>query len=219
MKEIEQQTIEWKESWHDEYLKWICGYANAYGGTLYIGKDDDGKPVGVINTKKLLTLIPDKVISTMGIVPDVDIEEENGVSFITIRVEKYPTMISYHGKYYYRTGSTMRELTGVELDKRLLKSQGRSWDSVPVQDLTVEKLSGAAIDFFRKKSVERGRLTEEDVRVDDEQLLQKLHVITEDQLTVKDELFESGTVVQYFGVLMDVYQRELMTEEIVEQVQ
>ena len=25
----EHQNIEWKESWDDEYLKWICGYANA----------------------------------------------------------------------------------------------------------------------------------------------------------------------------------------------
>ena len=32
----EHQTIEYKESWHDEFLEWICGYANAYGGTLYI---------------------------------------------------------------------------------------------------------------------------------------------------------------------------------------
>lgn len=44
----EHQTIEWKESWQDEYLKWICGYANAYGGTLYIGKDDDGTLSGLI---------------------------------------------------------------------------------------------------------------------------------------------------------------------------
>ena len=28
-----------KESWRDEYLKWLCGYANAHGGTLFIGKD------------------------------------------------------------------------------------------------------------------------------------------------------------------------------------
>ncbi|GEM_PF-4496083 len=34
----EHQTIEYKESWHDGFLEWICGYANAYGGTLYIGK-------------------------------------------------------------------------------------------------------------------------------------------------------------------------------------
>ena len=36
MKEKEHQSIEWKESWQDEYLKWICGYANAYGGTIYM---------------------------------------------------------------------------------------------------------------------------------------------------------------------------------------
>ncbi len=39
----EHQTIEWKESWHDEFLEWICGYANAYGGTLYIGKNDNSR--------------------------------------------------------------------------------------------------------------------------------------------------------------------------------
>ena len=47
----------------------------------------------------------------------------------------------------------------------------------------------------------------------------KLYVVTEDMMTVSDELLESGTVVQYFGVLTDVYQRDLMTEEIREQVQ
>ncbi len=35
----EQQNIEWKESWRDEYLKWICGFANAQGGKIYIGKN------------------------------------------------------------------------------------------------------------------------------------------------------------------------------------
>ena len=38
----ESQNIEWKRNWHDDYLKWICGFANAVGGTIYIGKDDDG---------------------------------------------------------------------------------------------------------------------------------------------------------------------------------
>ncbi len=35
-------NIEFKETWNDEYLKWICGFANAQGGTLYVGiRDDD----------------------------------------------------------------------------------------------------------------------------------------------------------------------------------
>ena len=36
----ETQTIEFKRSWHDEYLKWICGFANVQGGKLVIGVDD-----------------------------------------------------------------------------------------------------------------------------------------------------------------------------------
>jgi len=40
----EQQNIEYKSSWHDDYLKWIlrtlyavqvCGFANAQGGRIY----------------------------------------------------------------------------------------------------------------------------------------------------------------------------------------
>lgn len=38
----ENQNVEYKESWRDEYLKWICGFANAQGGILYIGVDDKG---------------------------------------------------------------------------------------------------------------------------------------------------------------------------------
>jgi len=38
----ENQHIEWKVSWRDEYIKWICGFANAQGGTLVIGKMTKG---------------------------------------------------------------------------------------------------------------------------------------------------------------------------------
>ena len=36
----EHQNVECKQSWRDEYLQWICGFANAQGGTLAIGKSD-----------------------------------------------------------------------------------------------------------------------------------------------------------------------------------
>ncbi len=29
MRRDENQNVEYKESWHDKYLEWICGYANA----------------------------------------------------------------------------------------------------------------------------------------------------------------------------------------------
>ena len=33
MKRDESQNDEYKESWHDKYLAWVCGYSNAQGGT------------------------------------------------------------------------------------------------------------------------------------------------------------------------------------------
>ena len=41
---MESQNVEYKLFWKDDYLKWICGFANAQGGTIYIGIDDNGSP-------------------------------------------------------------------------------------------------------------------------------------------------------------------------------
>ena len=66
MKREENQTIEYKESWHDKYLEWIGGYANAKGGTLYIGiEDGTKKPIGVKNPNKLMEDIPNSIRNTM----------------------------------------------------------------------------------------------------------------------------------------------------------
>lgn len=54
----EKQNIEYKTSWHDDYLKWISGFANAQGGKIYIGKDDASKVVGLKDYKKLIEELP-----------------------------------------------------------------------------------------------------------------------------------------------------------------
>ncbi len=38
--QYESQNIEYKESWNDKYLEWICGFANAQGGRIFIGVND-----------------------------------------------------------------------------------------------------------------------------------------------------------------------------------
>lgn len=68
----ESQNIEYKTIWKDEYLKWICGFANAQGGTIFIGKDDNGNVVGVNSAKKLLEDLPNKITTVLGIVAEVE---------------------------------------------------------------------------------------------------------------------------------------------------
>ena len=62
--------------------------------------------------------IPNKITDTMGIVADVNLLYENDLQYIEIIVDKYPSLISYHGKYFYRSGSTMRTITGKNWIKR-----------------------------------------------------------------------------------------------------
>ena len=49
----ESQNIEYKTAWRDEYLKWVCGFANANGGRLLIGVNDTGQVTGVDESKRL----------------------------------------------------------------------------------------------------------------------------------------------------------------------
>ena len=93
----ENQNTEWKESWRDEYLKWICGFANATGGKIYIGMNDNGKVVGVADADKLLEDIPNKVRDVLGIIVDVNLLEENGLKYIEIDVPPYSNPINYKG--------------------------------------------------------------------------------------------------------------------------
>lgn len=74
----ESQNIEWKSKWKDEFLEWICGYANAQGGKIYIGYNDDGSVIGLPNARKLLEDLPNKIRETMGIIAGVNLYEENG---------------------------------------------------------------------------------------------------------------------------------------------
>ena len=121
----ENQHIEWKSSWRDEYLKWICGFANAEGGTLVIGKNDRGEVAGVSNAAKLLEDIPNKVRDILGIVVAVNLRQEKGRDLLEIVVESYPSPISYKGEYHIRSGSTKQQLKGAALDKFLLPAGGQ----------------------------------------------------------------------------------------------
>ena len=193
----ETQNIEYKSSWHDDYLKWICGFANAQGGTLYIGKDDNGKVVGVNDSKKLLEDLPNKIRSTMGVVVDVNLRNENKLFFIEITVPAYQNAISYHGKYYLRSGCTNQELSGYALDALLLGKYGRTYDSMPLPNIKIADFWHDAFDIFRKKAVASKRLTVEDVAVSDEELLQFLNLTENNYLLLAAVLIFHQTPQQY----------------------
>ena len=178
----ESQIIEYKESWRDEYLKWICGFANAQGGRILIGVNDKKEVVGVENAKRLMEDIPNKVRDVLGIIVDVNLHEKDGLDYIEILVDPYPYPINYKGEYHYRSGSTKQELKGAALDQFLLRKRGMTWDAVPQPNMKVEELDSKSIEIFKQQAVRSQRMSKADLEGNNRELLEKLHLFEGDYL-------------------------------------
>ena len=179
----EQQNIEWKETWRDEYLKWICGFANAQGGKIYIGRNDKGDVIGIDNAKKLLEDIPNKVRDAMGIIVDVNRLTEGDKEYIEIDVPSYPIGISYKGVYHYRSGSTKQVLSGPALEAFLMRRRGVTWDNIALPAFTMEEVDDDAVKYFKALAAKKGRIEPDLLEEPKELLLEKLHLTNGEYLT------------------------------------
>ena len=172
----ESQNIEWKETWRDEHLKWVCGFANAQGGVLEIGKNDRDEVVGVKNILRLLEEIPNKAQALLGIVVDVNLKSEDGGEYLEIAVDSYPNPISYKGEFHYRSGSTKQVLRGAALSRFLLQKYGRTWDDVPLPGVGLKDLDGRVFDGFRQRGADSERLPRDILDESDEGVIERLQL-------------------------------------------
>ena len=178
----ESQDIEYKESWRDEYLKWVCGFANARGGKIYIGVRDDGEVIGVPDSKKLLEDIPNKIKDTIGIIADVNLLSKDGKDYIEIKVNSSSYPVSYKGEYHYRSGSTKQQLRGASLTEFLVEKTGYRWDAVPVDNISVDDLDSESFEIFRREAVLTDRMSKTDLNISNEELLDRLDLLVDGKL-------------------------------------
>jgi len=177
----ETQNIEYKEIWKDEYLKWIAGFANASGGKLYIGINDAGEVIGANNPKKLLEDLPNKIVSILGIIPEIHLREKVNKKYIEIIINPSSVPVSYKGNYYVRSGSTKQELKGSALHQFLIRRTGKSWDNLPCEGATIEDIDDNAVNYFIRKATASNRITH---NADGENLLtllENLNLLTEEK--------------------------------------
>ena len=224
----ENQDIEYKQNWRDEYLKWICAFANGEGGTLYIGVNDKGEIVGINNSKKLLEDIPNKARDILGVVIDIKMKSEEEKEYLEIKVESYPYPVSYKGQYHLRSGSSKQELKGAALDKFLLAKQGKKWDGVPVPFVNIDDLDKRAFDLFREKAEKKKRVEVDFLNENDNNLIEKLNLVDGDYLKRaaillfhKDpEKFVTGSCIKigYFKTDSELLYHDMVTGNIIEQV-
>ena len=175
----ESQNVEYKETWRDEYLKWIFGFANAQGGRIYIGVNDKKEVVGVDDSKRLMEDIPNKVRDVLGIIVDVNLLLDEDKAVVEINVPAYSNPINYKGQYHYRSGSTKQELKGAALNRFLMERSGVRWDEFIVPSVDVDELSDIAFERFRKEAAKSGRVDEDVLADTNEELLVNLLLMDE----------------------------------------
>lgn len=161
-------------------MEWVCGFANAQGGKIYIGVNDQREVVGVKDSKRLMEDIPNKIVSHLGLVEDVNLLQANDLDYIEIVVKPSNLPISCRGRYFYRSGSTRQELVGVSLQQFILKKLNITWDSSPCIGATIDDIDEEAINFFVRRAVRSGRIPSVCSTETIEQILKRLHLFTQD---------------------------------------
>jgi ATP-dependent DNA helicase RecG len=173
----ESQTVEYKQTWRNDCLKVVSAFANSGAGVLIIGLNDQGKPLGLKNVKRLLEDMPNTIRNKLGIIPAIELNKKNKKDIIKITIIPSSVPISYNGKYYLRSGSAVQELQGKELADFLFKKTGSTWDDVVEERAGFEDIDIDSIEIFKKYSVDRipSIIKETDNTI----LLQKLNLISD----------------------------------------
>ncbi|HBM15390.1 MAG TPA: transcriptional regulator [Lentisphaeria bacterium] len=177
----ESDMLEFKSQWSEDCLKAVSSFANSKGGILYIGIDDKGRSVKLHNYAKALEDIPNTIRNKLGILPLVTSEKLNSDMVIKIDVAPSSVPISFNGKFYIRSGSTVQELQGKHLADFLIKKSGLTWDQIVEERADLNSLNLETIEDFKRFSKDRipSISQETDIRI----ILRKLNLLKDGAIT------------------------------------
>ena len=180
----EDQNIEFKESWNStELLKWVCGFANAKGGRMYIGVRDDGEVLGLSNSKKLMEDIPNAIVSAFGLYDaEVNLLRDGEKKYIEIVIPKSKVVLDYKGVPYIKIGTTLQTMKGDSFRQSVLSRGNLSWDAYTVDGISVDDLDEESFRIFREEATKANILS--GVNLDDRlSILKELELIEDGKLT------------------------------------
>lgn len=176
----ESEALEFKAQWTEAILETAAAFANARGGTLLIGVDDDGNIVGIDLNEAALRTFSNQLVDSLRIQPSLEMHTIGDKQILAIEVASSPTPVAYKGKYYKRVGNTTREISPEALGRLFIEKWGITWDSV-TGDYSVDEIDFDTVRQFVRLSEPRLPYVTEDEPI--ESLLRKLDLLVEGKLT------------------------------------
>ncbi len=161
----ESDVVELKESVVPNLVKEVVAFANTQGGTIFIGVNDDGKPVGISDIDE--TILQVKNMIRDAIKPDVtmfikfDSLTADGKQILSIAIQKgtdKPYYLASKGLkpsgVYVRNGSSSDPSTDTNIRRMIKETDGDSFESMRSleQQLTFQTASSE----FKHRGIEFG---------------------------------------------------------------
>jgi len=168
-------TTEFKRSGTAHLGRELCAFANATGGVILIGVEDDGTVVGVQNSNRLKSEVQN-IARSIDPPLAVDVELQNQVLVVTVPPQNSKPYSS-NGKFYFRDGANSQQMTRDEIREYFFKEGLIRFDEMPCARFDLEKdLTDSVCQRFSKQA----RLP---AGADFFQALENLHLIKEGKMT------------------------------------
>ena len=156
----EMQSLELKESFGVECIETACAFANAHGGHLVIGVDDDGAPSTHELRGESLRDYENRISTATEPCVAVDAEKVafRGRDVVVLKVMENPLKpVAFKGRCYMRKGSVNHQMTPTEIVECHLKCTGSSMDAVFVPNVTKDDLDLDVVRRYMRKATSENR--------------------------------------------------------------
>ena len=157
----EYQHTEFKPKFNEDVIETLVAFANAKGGRVLVGVDDEGNPIKnfTIGKESIQQWINEiKTKTQPQLIPDGEVIDYKGSEIVELSIQEYPIKpVSTRGKYYKRVGNSNHLLSIGEIANEHLKTINSSWDMYPdpihtLEDISLDKVN-KAMDILRAKGV------------------------------------------------------------------
>ncbi len=166
----ESESVEFKEILKDDICKEVVAFANAEGGTIYIGIDDQGREVGIQNINqeyaRLTNLIRDNILPDVTLFIKYELKQNNIIKVTVSEGFSKPYYLKKNGikpsGVYVRQGSSTSQTTWDNIRRLIKNSDGDSFEMTRSiqQDLTfnysLNEFKSHGVDFYEEKYVQLG---------------------------------------------------------------
>ena len=177
----EDLHTEFKASFGDEVIETLVAFANAKGGSVRVGINDEGEPINnfAIGRETLQNWINEiKTKTHPSIIPDAEVIRYQNKDVVEFTIQEFPIKpVSYRGRYFKRVKNSNHQLTLTEIADMHLKTFNTSWDNYPSHQFALKDI---AIEKVRQFIALSNRIRENQIQDDPLTVLKKYELLKDD---------------------------------------